>query len=69
MPCCPHSARVARPETQEASMSKVEKSIEVNVPLSTAYNQWTQFEEFPRLYSRSRNRYWMCSPRLKTSGR
>jgi len=29
-------------------MSKVEKSIEVNVPLSTAYNQWTQFEEFPR---------------------
>jgi uncharacterized membrane protein len=29
-------------------MSKVEKSIEVNVPVSTAYNQWTQFEEFPR---------------------
>jgi uncharacterized membrane protein len=22
--------------------------IEVNVPLSVAYNQWTQFEEFPR---------------------
>ena len=22
--------------------------IEVNVPISTAYNQWTQFEEFPR---------------------
>jgi uncharacterized membrane protein len=32
----------------EASMSKIDKSIEVNVPLSTAYNQWTQFEEFPR---------------------
>jgi uncharacterized membrane protein len=29
-------------------MSKIEKSIDVNVPLSTAYNQWTQFEEFPR---------------------
>lgn len=28
-------------------MSSVEKSIEVNVPVSTAYNQWTQFEEFP----------------------
>jgi uncharacterized membrane protein len=29
-------------------MSVVEKSIEVNVPVHTAYNQWTQFEEFPR---------------------
>ena len=29
-------------------MSLIEKSIEVNVPASTAYNQWTQFEEFPR---------------------
>lgn len=28
-------------------MSTIEESIEVNVPLSTAYNQWTQFEEFP----------------------
>lgn len=28
--------------------STVEESIEVSVPLSTAYNQWTQFEEFPR---------------------
>ncbi len=28
--------------------TKVEKSIEVNVPVSTAYNQWTQFEEFPQ---------------------
>jgi len=25
----------------------VEQSIEVNVPVSTAYNQWTQFEKFP----------------------
>ena len=29
-------------------MSTIEKSIDVNVPASTAYNQWTQFEEFPR---------------------
>jgi uncharacterized membrane protein len=28
-------------------MSVVEKSIEINVPVATAYNQWTQFEEFP----------------------
>jgi Polyketide cyclase / dehydrase and lipid transport len=27
--------------------TKVEKSITVDVPVSTAYNQWTQFEEFP----------------------
>jgi uncharacterized membrane protein len=29
-------------------MSKVEESIDVEVPVRTAYNQWTQFEEFPR---------------------
>jgi uncharacterized membrane protein len=29
-------------------MSVIEKSIEVNVPVKTAYNQWTQFEEFPK---------------------
>jgi uncharacterized membrane protein len=29
-------------------MSRVEKSIEVNVPVRAAYDQWTQFEEFPR---------------------
>ena len=28
--------------------TKVEKSILVNVPVGTAYNQWTQFEDFPR---------------------
>jgi uncharacterized membrane protein len=28
-------------------MGHVEESIEVAVPLSVAYNQWTQFEEFP----------------------
>ena len=29
-------------------METVEKSIDIDVPVSTAYNQWTQFEEFPR---------------------
>jgi len=29
-------------------MEHVEKSIEVEAPLSAVYNQWTQFEEFPR---------------------
>ncbi|MFJ4682992.1 SRPBCC family protein [Streptomyces sp. NPDC091377] len=29
-------------------MSKIEESVEVAVPVRTAYNQWTQFEEFPR---------------------
>ena len=29
-------------------MSLIEKSIEINVPVRTAYNQWTQFEDFPR---------------------
>jgi uncharacterized membrane protein len=28
--------------------TRVEKSILVNVPVSTAYNQWTQFEDFPQ---------------------
>ena len=28
--------------------TKVEKTVVVNVPLSTVYNQWTQFEEFPQ---------------------
>lgn len=28
--------------------STVEESIEVNVPISTAYNQWTQFEDLPK---------------------
>src|SRR5687767_11447150 len=29
-------------------MASVVKSIEVNAPIQTAYNQWTQFEEFPQ---------------------
>ena len=29
-------------------MSSIEQSVEVEVPVRTAYDQWTQFEEFPR---------------------
>ena len=29
-------------------MASVVESIDVKVPLSTTYNQWTQFEEFPQ---------------------
>ena len=32
-------------------MSQIQKSIEVDVPVSTAYNQWTQFESFPQFMS------------------
>ena len=29
-------------------MATIDKSIDVGVPVSVAYDQWTQFEEFPR---------------------
>jgi uncharacterized membrane protein len=29
-------------------MAKVDTKVTVDVPVETAYNQWTQFEEFPR---------------------
>ena len=32
-------------------MSSIQQSIDVDVPVSTAYNQWTQFEEFPQFMS------------------
>jgi uncharacterized membrane protein len=28
-------------------MSTIEQAIEIDVPVRTAYNQWTRFEEFP----------------------
>lgn len=32
-------------------MATAQSTIEVDVPLSTAYNQWTQFESFPEFMS------------------
>jgi uncharacterized membrane protein len=29
-------------------VSTVKESVEINAPVQTAYNQWTQFEEFPQ---------------------
>jgi uncharacterized membrane protein len=43
-------ARVPTPVNpkEEVQMSTIEESIVVDVPIDTAYNQWTQFESFPR---------------------
>src|SRR5215218_1228357 len=32
-------------------MERVEETVEVAVPVRTAYNQWTQFESFPEFMS------------------
>ncbi|MBI5033171.1 MAG: SRPBCC family protein [Chloroflexi bacterium] len=29
-------------------MAEIEKSIDIDLPVSTVYNQWTQFEDFPK---------------------
>src|ERR671931_958404 len=35
-------------EYPRSFMQTVEKSVEVEAPVTQVYNQWTQFEEFPR---------------------
>jgi uncharacterized membrane protein len=40
--------RITPADHETNGASPIEESIEVNVPVHTAYNQWTQFEEFPR---------------------
>ena len=32
-------------------MSQVQETVDVDVPVTTAYNQWTQFESFPEFMS------------------
>jgi uncharacterized membrane protein len=39
---------LSRRRGRQGSPHFVHESIELDVPVSTAYNQWTQFEEFPR---------------------
>jgi uncharacterized membrane protein len=34
--------------TRKTLMETIEKTIEVDAPVTRVYNQWTQFEEFPR---------------------
>jgi uncharacterized membrane protein len=36
---------------KERLMTTVTQSVDVEVPISTAYNQWTQFESFPQFMS------------------
>jgi uncharacterized membrane protein len=36
-----------KPSANGTGISTIDESIEVEVPVKTAYNQWTQFEEFP----------------------
>ena len=41
-------AKNMRKGSASGPLSEVEASCEVDVPVRTAYDQWTQFEEFPR---------------------
>jgi uncharacterized membrane protein len=36
-----------QPTTKEVRVSTIEESIDIEVPVSAAYSQWTQFESFP----------------------
>jgi uncharacterized membrane protein len=45
--------------------SKVEKRIVIDVPLSTAYNQWTQFEDFPQFMGGVESVTQLSDDRLK----
>ena len=42
------TAKLMQRVQRTGSTSSVQETIDLNVPVSTAYNQWTQFEEFPR---------------------
>ena len=40
--------RMTATDKETSAASNIEQSIDVNVSVHTAYNQWTQFEEFPQ---------------------
>jgi uncharacterized membrane protein/hemerythrin superfamily protein len=42
------AGRMTATDKDTSEASRIEQSIDVDVPVRTAYNQWTQFEEFPR---------------------
>jgi uncharacterized membrane protein len=43
------AVRVTRPRIQqENTVSNIKQSIDVDVPVRVAYDQWTQFESFPQ---------------------
>ena len=46
-------------------MSTIEQSIDVEVPVRTAYNQWTQFEEFPKFMDGVREVRQLSDTRLQ----
>ena len=44
-------------------MATIEKSIEVNVPLYVAYNQWTSCDEYPRFMEGVKEVKWLGAKR------
>ena len=54
-------------------MEMIQKSIEVDAPVTKVYKQWTQFEEFPRFMAgveqvtRSAKRAWLFHARAATA--
>jgi len=46
-------------------MKHLDKSIDVNVPVRVAYNQWTQFESFPRFMMNVRDVKQLDATHLK----
>src|SRR5690554_5298925 len=49
--CKEHRVPISRFPSRRRNMSTAHGTIDVNVPIGTAYNQWTQFESFPDFMS------------------